>query len=288
MKVHQRLDYDRLAEVLGDRGLVEITALQHVLHQCIASGQLFPEVLVSENLISDWELARVACETFNLPFLPVDIYSPSLNATTDLDVSFLHQHALVPLDRFGTQLTVAMPIIVPSRILTGLEREHNVEVVPVVGCVGSNRLWLQNNLTLQARVGATEGGEGAAGAPAGDPWAGIFDAGDAAVLLDLEESEPQEFSTDEFSMEGLEALDDVLSGSVLDSENTLDAGSSLGSDLDADLQGILDSVDASEDIASIDPPSILAPPSVEPEPKSTPAAVDDSGDSASIDLPEIS
>ena len=252
MKLHQRLDYDRLAEVLGDRGLVEPSALQHVLHQCISSGQLFPEVLVAENLISDWELARVACETFNLAFLPVEIYSPSLNASTDLDVSFLHRHGLVPLDRFGKQLTVAMPIIVPAKILTGLEREHGVEVVPVIGCVGSNRLWLQKNLTLKATANTAESVDGALPSESTDPWAGIFDAGDAAVLLELEGGE----ESDDFAIDGLEALSDTSSGTETAGE-------------------------------SIEPPSIIAPPAVEPTFESSSNDSDDES-SVSIDLPEIS
>ena len=50
--------------------------MNHVLQQCQATGSLMPEVLVHENLVSDWEVSRVSCELYHLPFLTVDLYPP--------------------------------------------------------------------------------------------------------------------------------------------------------------------------------------------------------------------
>ena len=51
----------------------------------------FPEILVGDNLISDWELSRIVCDMYNLPFLPVDIHPPSSKAFEGLDREFFRR-----------------------------------------------------------------------------------------------------------------------------------------------------------------------------------------------------
>lgn len=183
LKNTPRLDYERLADALVDRGLLSREAAKLVLQQVAASDALFPEILVTEGLVSDWEVARVVSEVFNLPFLPVEITPPNEKLLKDLDHAFLRKHALVPVERFGDVLTVVMPGLVPTAILNDLTGESEV-VLPVVGLVTSNRAWLAKNAP------ATEEAEAilplADTLEADDTWANIFDAGDEAVQLGLE------------------------------------------------------------------------------------------------------
>ena len=144
---HQRMDYARLADALADRGLADREALQLVLAQSNSGDGNFAEILVSENLVSDREIGRVASEVFGLPYLPVDVYPPSPKAVEGLDENYLLRYGLVPLDRFGGLLTVAMPGIVPPDVLASLLPEDDVKILPVIGNVSSNRHWLQTNLT---------------------------------------------------------------------------------------------------------------------------------------------
>lgn len=212
MKTKHRLDYNRLAEALGERGLIAPDSLQHVLHQCLGSRMLFPEVLVTENLISDWEVSRVVCEVFGLPFLTPQVYSPSPRALEGMEKEYLHQHNLVPLDRFGKLLTLAMPALTPSEIIGSFARDHDLEIIPLVSTVMSNRSWLYDNMPIaqappppqpMATNGANESAlpdldEVQSALPQdvnledlGDDWANLFDEGDAAVLLDLDPDSPE-------------------------------------------------------------------------------------------------
>jgi hypothetical protein len=182
VKLNQRLEYGRLAEVLAERGLCEPQALREALQFSGRGNAPFPEALVGANLVADWELSRVVCELYNLPFLPVDVAEPDPKAREGIDPQFLVDHGLVPIGRFGQVLTVAMPAIVPADVLGTLAAEADLEIVPVVGTVRTNRNWLERNLKIAPPAplphAAGEGGEGA--------WSSIFDAGDAAVLLDLQ------------------------------------------------------------------------------------------------------
>ena len=93
MKQTQRLDYARLTEVLHERRMADLESIRELLHQ----GGAFPEALVSTSLVADWDLSRVVCEIFSLPFLPVELVDPDPAAREGIDKQFLIQHGLIPM-----------------------------------------------------------------------------------------------------------------------------------------------------------------------------------------------
>jgi hypothetical protein len=182
---NHRLGYQRLAETLVERGLVESQAVQDALSMAGHGGLAFPEALVTAGLVSDWELSQVVCQLYGLPFLTVDMVDPDPEAQRGLDLDFLLKHALVPLSRHGHALTICMPSIVPAEVLGCLAANTDRLILVVVGTVQSNRRWLQDNL------------EPAAALPSEQPqlsledsgWSNLFDEADAAVLSELEVDE---------------------------------------------------------------------------------------------------
>lgn len=183
MKQTQRLDYERLADSIRDRQLIDSEALRHTLHQALSTGALFPELLVREGLLSDWELCRIAADVFSLAFVPVELYAPNEELIALFDVEFLRQYCLVPLDRFGDLVTFAMPGMVPSEILTELQERHSIKILALVGSVGGNQSWLEKHLPPPTSL--TQITDEFAADGEGGEWGGIFDAGDAAVQEDL-------------------------------------------------------------------------------------------------------
>lgn len=183
MKNNQRLDYATLSEVLGQRGLVEPQRLSLALQTCQQTSVPFPETLVSDNLIGDWELAKVVCDIYGLPFLPVDIYAPDSDAFAGLDKDFLRAHRLVPVGRHGTLLVVAMPGIVQAEVLGALSSKYDLRIQPVVSTVLTNNRWFEE--FMPADVAAALPAESEALSMDGNAWGSIFDEGDAKVLLDL-------------------------------------------------------------------------------------------------------
>ena len=187
MKNSHRLDYASLAEILGQRGLVESQRLKLALQSSHTGPIPFPEVLVGENLIGDWDLSRIVCEIYGLPFLPVDLYSPTKDALANLDAELLREHRLIPLTRHKGVVTICMPAMVPADVLGLIASSTEVQILPVVGSVNSNNRWLAEHL--------------AAPQPSLDAgllsdWNKIFDEGDAAVLLNLEPIEPANLEAD--------------------------------------------------------------------------------------------
>lgn len=210
MKISQRLDYNRFAEVLSELGVVEPSTLQHILQQSFNTNELFPEVLVRESLVADWELSRIACEAFHLVFLSVDFYEPSTDAVELFDPAVLHQHCIIPLDCYDELVTIAIPALTPSEVLTGLGEQIGKTIQPVVGTAGSNRRWLMENLPLP-----TVSNEVVSALPGeiDDSWSSLFDEGDAAVLMELDsEGNASNKQTIEISeAEDTSSLDDLIS-----------------------------------------------------------------------------
>ncbi|TDJ79840.1 MAG: hypothetical protein E2O39_00265 [Planctomycetota bacterium] len=190
-KHNQRLDYARLAEVLHEREIADAGSIRELLHHSKTGGTPFAVALVTSNLVGDWDLSRIVCETFNLPFLPVEIAPPDPEAAEGLDLGFLRENDLVPIGRFGQTLTVCMPGLVPADILGMLAAETDLVILPVVGTVQSNQRWMRANY-------AEEGTERAL--PVDASWSAMFDDADAAVLMDLSDV----VSAEESAGEGIE------------------------------------------------------------------------------------
>jgi hypothetical protein len=177
VKSSQRLEYAHVAQVLGQRGLVDPQRL-HLALQTGTNGNIpFPEILVGDNLITDWELSRIVCDLYNLPFLPVDIHAPAQNAFEGLDREFFRTHRLIPVDRNGQLLTVCMPAIVPAEVLGQLAAECDLQIAAVVGTVQTNNRWFDEHLPAADAAPALPGE-----APSAGTWSNLFDEADASVL----------------------------------------------------------------------------------------------------------
>jgi len=208
LKNAQRLDYESLAQVLGQRNMVDPQRLEYALQNGAKGPSPFPEVLVKDDLVTDWELSRVVCELYSLPFMPVDFYQPDPAALEGLDVAFLIRHRLVPLARHGDLLTVAMPALVPAEVLGSLAAASDAHVLPLVGTVETNNRWIDANLSPDGKKKKKKAGAKTGAGAKGDAepfdegedsllpalpslddetmdWSNIFDEGDAAVLMDL-------------------------------------------------------------------------------------------------------
>lgn len=164
-------------------------ALREALQFSARGDSPFAEAVVTASLVSDWELSRVVCEIYNMPFVTVEMYDPDPAARKGLNAAFLIEHGLVPLGRYGQMLTVAMPGMVPADVLALLAAESELTVLPVVGTVQTNRRWIEIHLhkeiaSVLPSITQQDTVQSA------NEWGEIFDQADAAVLLNLKPLPP--------------------------------------------------------------------------------------------------
>lgn len=189
MKGLEKLTPIRLAEVLTQKGLVPNEVITDALYTQDRQGEAFAEVLVSTGHISEWDLAKLVVEHFQLPFLMASIYDINRPAVEGLPRELLFRHQIVPLDRFDKIVTVAMPILTPFDVLLRLGRDAKCEVYPYVGLITENRkvltdlfpdfkAWADEQDKKREQVRKAKPDKPQEG---GGNWMNMFDSADARV-----------------------------------------------------------------------------------------------------------
>jgi hypothetical protein len=182
----------RLAEILSERDIVPSEAIADALYSQECHGEGFVQVLISGGHITEWDLAKIVTESFNLPFLMAGNYQIADEAKERLPKEVLFDHMLVPLDTFGDIVCVSMPVISTFEEIRKIQKEHDCELFPYVGLVSENRRilgeihddyskWYEEDQRRRQEAKATKKAKGPAGGGSDSDWMSIFDAGDQAI-----------------------------------------------------------------------------------------------------------
>ncbi len=190
MKSLEKITSVRLAEILTERAVVSSEVITDALYAQDKHGEPFVQVLVSGGHITEWDLAKIVTENFNLPFLMAGNYQISEEAKKRLPKEVLFKYTMVPLDVFGDIVCVSMPVMLPFDEIQRIQKEHNCDVFPYVGLISENKKvladmhkdygqWLEQD-GKRREEDAKKRAQSSPGKTAGD-WMSIFDAGDAAI-----------------------------------------------------------------------------------------------------------
>ena len=191
MKGIEKLTSIRLAELLSQKDVVPTDVITDALYTQDQLGEPFVDVVVSGGHITEWDLAKLVVEHFQLPFVMASNYDISDEAAKRLPEEVLFSNLLVPLDLFEDAMTVVMPITTSYEVLSKIQKDHGVELFPYVGLISENKKVLQDrfstfkgwladaeaNREKNRRSSSEKKGQG----KKGDDWMNMFDSADAAV-----------------------------------------------------------------------------------------------------------
>ncbi len=184
MKGMERITTVRLAEVLSQSGVVSTEKITDALYHQDSTGVPFVEVLVESGQIAEWDLARLVVQHFQLPFLMASGLDINREAVDAIPEKFLFEHRLLPLDVAGNVLSIAMPLLVPYKVLAHAQKLSGKTVFPFVGLGSENLKFLFQLFPEHPRDEVTR-------RPLEDvdveesAWQSIFDVGDQEVLKGL-------------------------------------------------------------------------------------------------------
>jgi len=189
----EKLTPIRLAEVLTQKGAIATEAITDALYAQDKLGEPFAQILVDNGHITEWDLAKIVAEAFQLPFLMPSNYDIDDDAKKKLPKDILFRHQLVPVDVFDSVVVVAMPILTPYEVMSKIQRANEVELFPYVGLASENKkvltvlfddysAWLIEENKRREEANAAPDDEGG---PDGGDWTNIFDAGDEAIQQSL-------------------------------------------------------------------------------------------------------
>jgi len=104
----RRIITKRLGEVLLERGVITRPELEQALAHQQSHGGLLGQVLIQMGVITEQEIALALTAQYGFPYLPLDNYEIDGTLTALIPEQVARQYCLIPIDRIGNALTLAM------------------------------------------------------------------------------------------------------------------------------------------------------------------------------------
>lgn len=178
MKGLEKLNDARLGKVLGQEGKISSDVLNAAMRECSEQGTPLAEILVRDGIMTEWDLARVVSHEFSLPILLPSSYSIDKEVFALIPSEVIRKTRIVPIDRFGNILAVAMPLLVPAKTLNDIEIVVKMELFPYVAPIS------EIHKIIEERIKEPDP------AVPGGSWEKLFDEADLSVKKPGEDGEP--------------------------------------------------------------------------------------------------
>lgn len=120
MKFHKKIDKP-LGQILIERGVISDSQLKQALEVQKRSGGLIGEVIVDLGFAKEEDIAYCLSLQFGYPYLPLENYEISAEIIKLVPKNVCNHYCLIPIDKIGNTLTVAMANPLNIQALEDLE-----------------------------------------------------------------------------------------------------------------------------------------------------------------------
>lgn len=104
----RRIVSKHLGELLLERGLINADQLEKALTIQREKGGLIGQILVMLGFAKEDEIAQALTVQYGFPYLPLEHYEINQEALKLVPENVASQYNLIPIDRMGDLLTIAM------------------------------------------------------------------------------------------------------------------------------------------------------------------------------------
>lgn len=108
MKHFRKTVNKQLGEILVERGVLSRAKLEDVLVYQKEKGVLFGEALVLMKLGTEEDVVQALTCQYGFPYLPLANYEIAPEVVATVPLNLCKQYCLVPIDKIGRSLTLAM------------------------------------------------------------------------------------------------------------------------------------------------------------------------------------
>ncbi|MFH2000686.1 MAG: hypothetical protein ABIK28_13475 [Planctomycetota bacterium] len=129
MKNLNKIRECNLEQILLNEDLITQEQLDSLQEEQSASGDLFINVVLKNEYISEKELAKSLVKNYQLPFIYPQDYQMDSEMKEVLPVTLLHAHMVFPIDIFGDTLVMVSSGNLNEAIIRELETESGKDVV---------------------------------------------------------------------------------------------------------------------------------------------------------------
>lgn len=123
---------DRFREILLDSGLIDAQQLDSIMEEQRKSGLKLGKFLIHKGILTEKQLVDVVSQQLKLKKFSFDAYPLDKQLALQVPPNFSKVHNLVPLQRKGNVLIVAMTDPMDINAIDTLETKTNLETDPVV------------------------------------------------------------------------------------------------------------------------------------------------------------
>ena len=117
-----------LGEILVERGVISRAKLEQVLVFQKEKGLLFGEALVEMKLATEEDVVQALTCQYGFPYLPLANYEIAPEAVATVTLNICKQYSVVPIDKIGRSLTLAMANPLDVQALEELEKSTGCSV----------------------------------------------------------------------------------------------------------------------------------------------------------------
>ena len=104
----RRINNKTLGELLFDRGIINQAQMEQGLDIQRTKGGLIGEILVELGFVKEDDVAQALTAQYGFPYLPLGNYDIDPEIISIIPGRVARQYLLVPIDKIGNNLTLAM------------------------------------------------------------------------------------------------------------------------------------------------------------------------------------
>jgi len=108
MKNFRKVINKQLGEILVDRGIINNAQLDEALKLHQDQKMLIGEALVHLKFTTEENIVQALTSQYGFPYLPLSNYEISPDVLAAVSLELCRKHCLIPIDRIGKSLTLAM------------------------------------------------------------------------------------------------------------------------------------------------------------------------------------
>jgi len=127
MKNYTRTTSKKIGELLIERGVISHEQLNKALEHWKSHGGLIGEVLVDLKFCTEKDIAQALTCQYGFPYLPLANYEIDQEVIRSVPKNLCQQYCLVPIDKIGKSLTLAMS--------NPLNRQATEDVEVITACI---------------------------------------------------------------------------------------------------------------------------------------------------------
>ncbi len=124
----KRVVTKQLGELLVERGIITNSQLEQALKAQKDRGGLIGQILVSMGYAKEEEIAQVLTVQYGFPYLPLASYDISKEALLLIPQNVARQYNLIPVDKIGDLLTIAMSNPLNAQAIEDIEMLTQLKV----------------------------------------------------------------------------------------------------------------------------------------------------------------